>query len=814
MRTRTLDMLAGAGLAFMASAAIAQPQSTPAAAPGASPAESFGLEEIIVTARRRDESLQDVPTTINAVTGAEIEKLNFRKFEDIAAVVPGLQMSSNPNGIGATASVRGVAYDVNASGNNGTVEFYLNDAPISAGNLFQTVYDIQQVELLRGPQGTLRGRASPSGSMTVTTRRADLSEIGGYVSATATDIGGYNGQGAVNLPIVSDKLAIRIAGAYEENEGNRVESLNSTADPSTKVKSGRATVRFEPTDNLSFQLVYQNTQNDIVRFDQVESQQVLFPNAAVNPGAPGGVTPPFIRAEDLRSVQDAPRRIEQNFENYNLQAQWAFAGQKLNYVGARNEQEFKSRESADIGNFFPSNYPAFLQGYGQFTDSNATATAHELRLSSEERIADRFSYIVGAFYQKLDAPTDLIRPTPVLFGPPSPTVAGIINNTPIARRGNNTEKSGFVNLSVQLGDATELSGGLRYIKYHSEGSLFISGARLAAADEDSDFNKTIYTASLKHNFTPDLMVYASTGTSWRPGISATGDFSVARSALENSFLILDPEESTSYEIGLKWTALEQRLRTAVSVYHQKFDNYPYRSPSGVFFVETQSPTSQPRINQFNFVAAVPVEVNGIEADIAFAPVSSWDIGLTAAYSKGEIQDGLIPCNDYFPRDGVPDSGGIPTVNDIRTATNGDNLSGCTANYRSSLAPLWSGTLQSEFRLPIGSFTGYARGLLSYYGNSQNDPTNAVDDYGSYEMLNVYLGLRDPEGAWDVSLYGKNITQTEEVLARSGTVLTTPYNIGPSGQTGVTNYYGGSTSGLTFTAPREFGIIVRYSFGSR
>jgi iron complex outermembrane receptor protein len=160
----------------------------------------------------------------------------------------------------------------------------------------------------------------------------------------------------------------------------------------------------------------------------------------------------------------------------------------------------------------------------------------------------------------------------------------------------------------------------------------------------------------------------------RPGISATGDFSVARSPLENSFLILDPEESTSYEIGFKASALDQRLRTAVSVYHQKFDNYPYRSASGIFFVETQAPGAQPRINQFNFVAAVPVEVNGIEADVAFAPVSNWDMGLTAAYSKGEIKDGLIPCNDYFPNDGVPDSGAsIPTVTDIRNATGGDNL---------------------------------------------------------------------------------------------------------------------------------------------
>ena len=171
----------------------------------------------------------------------------------------------------------------------------------------------------------------------------------------------------------------------DENEGNRVTSVNSSKDPSSKTKSGRVSIRFEPTDSLSFDLTYQKTKQDIVSFDQVESQQVINPNAPVNPGAPGGTSSPvFIKAGDRRSVQDAPRDIAEDFDNYNLQAQWAFAGQKLNYVGARNEIHVVGfGDQTDIGNFFPSNYPAFLQGYGQVTDTTANTTAHELRLSSE-----------------------------------------------------------------------------------------------------------------------------------------------------------------------------------------------------------------------------------------------------------------------------------------------------------------------------------------------------------------------------------------------------------------------------------------------
>lgn len=812
MKINTIGALASSGLLAIIAAAGAQT----AHAQGASDSK-FELEEIVVTARRKDESLQDVPTTINAVTGEEIQKLNIRKFEDIASVVPGLQMASNANGIGATASVRGINYDVNASGNNGTVEFYLNDAPISAGNLFQSVYDIQQVELLRGPQGTLRGRASPSGSMTVTTRRPDLNNMGGYASGTANNIGGWNTQGAFNIPVVSSMLAVRVAASYDKSESNGVVSLNNSADPSSKTKSGRVTVRFEPTDSLSFILTAQKTKQEVVNFNGVESQQVINPGAATG-GAPGAsYALPFITASQRLSVEDAPRTFTQDFNNYNFQAQWAFAGQKLNYVGARNEQDTVSGGTDDLGDFFPANYPAFTKGFGQTTHGSAYTTAHELRLSNEERVFDMFDYIVGAFTQRANFPTDLSRSTVVLFGAPSPTVAGTVVKTPIGRTGGNKEQSGFFNLTAHLGDATEVSAGARYIKYHSEGALFISGARQALADEDSDFHTTIYTASVKQNFSDDMMAYFTVGSSWRPGISATGDFSLSQTALERSFVVLEPEKSTSFELGFKATALDKRLRYSASVYHQKFDNYPYRSSSGVFFAET-APTG-PRVGTFNFVAAVPVEVNGLEADVAFAPISSWEVGASGAYAKGEIKDGFIPCNDYNPRDGVPDTAGLPpgyTFNDIRTAA-GDNLSGCNVSQRASNAPQVSGTVTSEYRLPItATMNGYVRGLVSLYGASKNDPTNPVDDYSGYQLLNLYLGVRSADGAWEASLYGKNVTNTERVLARGNTPAITSYNIGATGFQGGTNYYGGASGngGLVLTPQREFGISLRYAFGSR
>lgn len=762
----------------------------------------LGVEEIIVTARRREERLIDVPLTVNAVTGEDLAKLNIRQFEEIETVVPGLKLDYRLDGTGANASVRGIAFETAASGINGTIEFYLNDTPLISENLFPAMFDVGQIELLRGPQGTLRGRASPSGSITVTTRRPNLNDFGGNATATVTDIGGRNVNGAFNLPVVQGKFALRFAALYDENEWTRVKSVNADDDPFQRNKSGRVSARFEPTDALSFDLMYQNIVQKWRAYTQVESANLVDSTLPASPI--------LIEPDDRRAVEDVPSNQRLEYHNLNWRAQWSFLGQRLNYAGSRNKRHLVGDIPADSGDLFnPAATPAFLRNpaFDQLTthiDSRGNTKSHELRLSSEERVLGMFDYIIGAFQYKLESPTDIERVTPVII-PPS---GGLVVRTPISRVARDRERSAFANLTAHIGEKLEVSGGTRYIDYKKDAFLLISGNRLPAADEDYDDNTWIYSGTIKYNFNDDLMVYFNTGSSWRAGISVVGDFNLARSELENRFLVLPPEKSKSYEIGLKGSALDRRLNAGLTLFYQKFKNYPYRSPTGVFFAET-SPAGQ-RTNVFNFVAPVPVKVRGVEADVSFAATPQWDIAATVAYAKGKIQDGLIACNDYFPRDGLPDSvSTVPTFDEIRAIT-GDNLATCTVDYRASFSPLWSGTVQSEYRMPVtSSIDGYIRGLASLYGKSQNDPTNAVDDVSDYALLNLYLGLRDRSGAWEVAIYGKNITDTERVLSRRSSPETTPYNVLATSFTGVTDY-----RRITVLNDREFGLNVRYAWGSR
>jgi iron complex outermembrane receptor protein len=772
--------------------------------------ETYDPNVIIVEARRREEDVQDVPAVINAVTAGAIGNLNFRDFTEVKALAPGLDLSTNANGIGGNARLRGVNFDANASGNNGTVEFYFNDAPISPGVILQQMYDIGQIEVQRGPQGTLRGRAAPSGSITITTHKPDLNEIGGFVDMTGNNIGTLNFKGALNVPILPGIAAIRVAGLLDENEGDRVRSIYNNISPYSRTTSGRISGLITPTDWIKLEGTYQHLARDARTYDQVISFSEVNPDAA-----PSDV---LITAKDRLSTQEDPRFLRQRFDIFNWRAEFSGMGQRLIYQGQHSKQHLTSTDNIDRGNFFPGDF-------NQFTDTVAKGTSHEIRLQNEERVAGIFDYVVGFFDNKLNPPTALTSPTIVRL--PTALGGGVASvvTTNILRTGHSHEQSFFGNLTAHIGEATEVSGGLRQIKYKSENFLAVNGNTIAS--DAQDVKKLIYSASIKHNFTRDFLVYVSTGSSFRPGINVVGDFNIAQSDLEKSFLNLPPETSKSYEAGFKSTLLDGRARFNMTAYYQKYKNFPFRVPNnGVYYVNTVAirdatgavtGTAQ-QVNSFNFVGAVPVTVKGIESEVQFDISNRWNVGLSASYSIGKIKNGSIPCND-LNNDGIPDSvSAAPSLAQLQAAVGANNLSACTVNQRAAFLPPFTATLQSEYKLPVSDkVDGFLRGLVNYSGKSQGDPANNFDDVGAFAIANLYAGIRDPDGAWEVSLFAKNLFDTTKVLTRTTPLFTAYQQITGFTQTGATTAaetYTSTYTGATVTPPREFGLNVRYFFGSR
>lgn len=794
---------------------------------------------IIVEARRRDENLQDVPLVVNAVSSETLEKLNIRDFRDITTVVPGLSLTANANGIGSSSSMRGVNHDVNASGNNGTIQYYLNDAPVASNLILQAMYDVGQVEVLRGPQGTLRGRATPSGSITVALRKPNLSEVGASINATAGSAGVRNVQGAINVPIIADRLAVRVAGLYDFNRGNRVTSLNNPLKPERESQSLRASVRAEPFDFLRMGFLFQTLQVDSRGFDQMESTALFDPASTPSANAQNYGT---LTIKDRKSVMIQARNVAQRFKFYNWDAAVDVMGQTLIYVGQHTNSHLGSLTPNDTTNFFPTLAPT------QDVLTLSSETSHEVRLQNQERVGGMFDYVVGYFRQKSSSEIELFSPSILTFrGQIAPgvtfplPVAPSVNLTSIYRPPTDLiETSVFGNITAHLGEATELAGGLRRITFKEDvKGLFISctPATYAAGSCNpavgtrykSTEHKTIYNLTARHRFSDNLMVYVGTGSSWRPPVRAIGNFSRSYTALETAHTALDAETSKSYEIGFKSDWFDRKVQLNATFYHQDFKNYPFRAATGVYYISQDASTGADTRSQFNFVSAVPVKVNGVEAELVFRPSDRFTLTSVVNYSKSKVGKAMLACTDALNNgtgavgsDGIPDIA-VPTLAQLRAAYGAEDLAECASTGSSAtFLPKWSGSVQAEYNLPIndGAET-YLRGLLSWRGKSGNDPENRFDNVGAYGLLNLYAGIRAPDGAWEVSLYGKNIANVARITSRESSPLNTstidvllgaPTFRTPVGtsSTSLTSRY----TNVTMTPAREFGVNLRFALGSR
>ncbi len=287
--------------------------------------------EIIVTARRSDERLQDVPVSVQAISGDRLAKLSINSAEEVSKLAPGLTLENR--GASSQVVLRGVTWQP-GSGTPAT-PIYWNEIPFDPGDTIQSLFDVGQIEVLRGPQGTSRGAPSISGAVTITSRKPDLDEIGGYAMGQYGSANHWIVQGAVNVPVIKDMLAIRLAANIENSEGSRIYSVNSRVKPSVKDRSFRATMLFKPTETLSLQAMYQRRKTNVLSYTQV-----------VGPGSPGRVANPLsfypagIRANfngpaltlaQNASVQDAPSFSPEHIDLLTVNADWEVFGQKLTY---------------------------------------------------------------------------------------------------------------------------------------------------------------------------------------------------------------------------------------------------------------------------------------------------------------------------------------------------------------------------------------------------------------------------------------------------------------------------------------------------
>ncbi len=836
-------LLAGTGFVVASMATYAEgPAGTEA-----SSNNSQTLEEVVVTARRREEILQDVPATVNAVSPAELQKLNLQNLQDISGVVPGLTITQTTAGFSDNDTLRGISFNP-ITGSQNTVAFYVNDVFVTNNFVTTSNFDVGQLEVLRGPQGTLRGEPAPAGSLTIATHRPDLEKFGGYVTVTGTNHGNTNENGAVNLPIIQDKLAVRLAGIADDDDFTAVKSIHSSQDPYSHTYGGRASIRFEPIDSIEANVMYQHLYEHQQSFGEVSG-----------PGAPGGVNPnapanyngppisPFART----SVDNYPAQFVQWEDIVTSQLDWHVLGQEVSYTGSYWRYKYNVGNSVIPGNQVPGITAANPIPYLQFQEDTPASVehtrTHELRVSSETPLLGFIDYTVGFFYRNTGNEVDSIQ-APVFLpgsnGSPlaaqSPFVYNSLFTMPILIQAPKQEKetSEFAHLTFHLPWETELAVGGRYLDYQVNGftngtletglahiglpfvalpggaatcgavhggvgtsypgvcnlpASFAIKSNVALATTSATYSDHpwIYNASLSHKIDKDLMVYVSSGSSWRPPATTVGVFNAANDPTLAGLLHLKAEKSYQFEAGFKWTFLEDRARLNVAVYHQKFQDFEYEGLP-TYYLNFNGSTKT--ASSFFFNSNPDAVVNGVDLDASLRITHDWSFDFSSSLSNGHLTGSNIPCN---PPNGGTTAAAFPA---------GTYIFLCPSHASTSTAPNFNFSAQSEYDFPVPRLTNvnaFLRGLFTFYG--RNPHASVVYVTPSYGLLNLYTGIRSADGRWEGALFAKNALNNQKILSLSNIPLTTS----------LTPTFGGTGYYTTLLTPRqEFGLTITYSFGSR
>ncbi|WP_460988360.1 TonB-dependent receptor [Sphingobium sp. TomTYG75] len=791
LRTHTLSLL----LATSAACGLSAPVWAQEANGNVSTGANQSSAEIVVTATRRAESLQNVPMSINVATGEQIERLKIFDVKDVQQLAPGLELR-NDNGRANSATLRGVNFDPD-QGTGPAVDLYFNEVPIDAQTAFTAIYDIDQIEVLRGPQGGLRGRTAPSGAITIRTRRANLNKIEGYVQGSATEDAGYNVQGGVSLPVIEDKLAIRASMLVDGNRLNQVRNIVRGDRSQSRTESARLSVAFQPTDGFDINVMYQYLNADNILYPQV-----------FGPGNPVIGNPP-VGLDDRYTLAEGRSRFINNSHLLTLDAKYDLGPVTLSFVGGHQETKLTQYGEFDAGNAIHNYAPT------QITRTPYNVDSGELRLMSNND--GFFNWTIGGTYSKntgnvtVDKPLDYIPSVPGVPVPVAPIfpVPGVIN---IPVSGESYSVAGSVRLQPTDKLTFEAAGRYSVISGKQFATISIPGAgTFPIVDFEKKSHPFTGSATLTYKATPDLTVYGAYGRSFRAPTAGVG----VPQNVSQDLAISKAEHADTFEVGFKSAFFDRRLSLDVAAFYQKFDNFISRFtgiatdqgtnidvtgdgvPDGVYFGPPDGTVDTNADYNYNGKATV----KGIEATLAGRPTDNWDVSVSMSYVKARYKNALLPCNTVDP----VTNQSIVVPNPAFGGVN--NVSYCQRNSRLADVPDFSLTANSEYRFGTGPIQPFIRGLITYRPSvySQNQQYR----YPHRELINLFVGLRGGDtNKWEVSAFVRNLLNQNKVtnISINNATITGNNVLGGPGVIFDSGY-----RSVNLTNPREFGISGSFRF---
>lgn len=756
-RSAAVCLRASIGAVLMAAAA-AQFGAIPEARAQQPRATEAQLEEITVTARRREESLLEVPIAVTAVSAERLAAYNFRDLGDLQLITPGFQVVES--GFRRSREtfnlvVRGLNVGTSVGLQN-AASIFIDGAPFVGGRP-ASFADIERVEVLKGPQTAYFGRATFAGAINFVTKNPSLQEWGGEVTGEIGQYGTSDAIVSVNGPVIDDKLGVRLTARNLTKGAQYTENMQNMEVGERNTESGSLTVLYTPTDALRIKVFgeYAKLHDGLsMVFDfPVNEFGNCSPGGAATPqwicgvppsvdialsrvGFPAVLDGPFRDAMSQRSIYQrvllgaGDHMIIRNTTAHAI-ADYQFGnGMTLSGIAAYHRTKAQwleeSTQDAKFG-FFPCPRPNGCgRPFGQYlflTDGLRYDRSLEARLTSDQE--QRLRWIVGATYS--NASSEVVSNGELPATPPSTFGLNALNTT---------ETYGVFG-GVNFDFTEKLTGGVE-LRYQSD-EVFLNPNQRAATVRtiDDTFKSTTPRVSLQYQLTPDYMIYGSYAQGVRPGtfngaLLARPQFVI--DILTQQFgvtLAVEEEELTMYELGLKGRWLDQRLQATVAVYKGEVTN---QQISQSIFVNTPQFTGT-----VGFINnAGETDLQGVEIESSWLVTDRWRLDAGFSYADPEIvKDNCAQC---------------VRIGGTLKSSEGKNIDG---------VPLVTGNLTVGYTIPLDADRNwYSRVEYFYTGKAYGDRLN-LSETNATNIVNLRTGLTT--GSFDIEAYLTNAFGSEEYL---------------------------------------------------
>ncbi len=780
-------MMAGAALAAMSAADVALAQDAP---PAAAPAE------ILVTAQKRSERLHEVPVAVSVVSGAKLDAQGKASLEGVVNLVPSFNFLKSGTTLNQSLFLRGVGTATFSIAGEPSVSTVVDGVVYSrSGEAFSELVDVDRIEVLRGPQGTLFGKNASAGVINIISKRP-TSTLGGYLEAGYFSASEYRLRGALNVPL-ADNVRTRVNGFYTDYAGN-ITNVGVAGDPKVngyRHYGGRFQLDADvaPDVKVALALDYHHNHDDccaeIIGTPPLTAAGV----PTTNPTSSVLPTP----------MGDQTRAVAQNLITSTIETGFGFSGQvdaKISGLTITSITAYRTWKNTEIrdGDFLPDAYIGFNQLHDFGPETSDTFT-QEIRLTSPGH--QFIDYVVGGYYSHAYSERVFIRNDVVCAAATPPAPATLTScSSPLAApstfpSGRADFGSTFRNLSafgqatVNLSQRFRLIGGMRFTSDHLD--VFHSRVTtLAGPGINPNFDQGVYDAFVAGAANP---VAFSNGVPWQGHATSTnlsGKVGAQVDATRNTMAyatysrgykgpafnvffnltatgtnIIAPETSDAFEAGLKNTLFDGTLVLTVAGYYAKYHNFQANNPDIVAGVVVT-----------RFTNAGEVSTRGGELDLIWRPIRDLNVSGGLAYTDAHV-------DHFLAAPGAPASAIIPAGTPL------------------AYAPKWKGSLSADYRWRTGGPVDFTFGGQGNFQSSEistfspNPVVLSLSTIHHYALINASAGIVDAKDRYSVTVQVRNLFNESFAAA-------------------ITN--GGPGGAYRYQIPRDadryFGITARVNFG--